>query len=370
MGYIFDAMNRDDRDDRDEPQNSPDTPPEQTTTDASEPTFSVASAMDRIDSEHADAEVTAEVDDTDDPDDQEVEAVLVTEAAAGDVADAASIPIAHPKKQREARAEPPPAAPETPDVPRSKEGYPVIDLSSGRIDDRLLMLTEPASVMAEEYRAIRTGLLARHNHERQLLHTITSATPQEGKTITSLNLGLSFAELRNRKTLVVEADLRLPQFQRLLNLPDGPGLIGVLNGECQLKDAICVLGETNLHLIAAGGRASNDAVQLIHSGRMTEVLRELRREYDHVIFDTPPVVELAEAGILGAASDDVLLITRMKRTPRTLVEQAIRTLGSYKANVAGIIATDQQRKRRGYYYRYGYGYHYRYHYSYTDRQAA
>jgi capsular exopolysaccharide synthesis family protein len=226
-------------------------------------------------------------------------------------------------------------------------------------DDRLVALTEPAGVMAEEYRSIRTGLLAKWQHRRHLVHTITSATPQEGKTITSLNLGLSLAELRNRRTVVVEADLRLPQFGRL---PEGPGLIQVLEGQAELDDAICRVQDSGLDVIGAGGYAHDQAVQLLSGAPMAGVLDELRKRYDHVVIDTPPVIELADAGILGAMSDDVLLIVRMNRTPKPLVDQAIRILDSYNAPVAGLIGTDHQRTGRRYYYRYGYGsrYHYRY----------
>jgi capsular exopolysaccharide synthesis family protein len=222
------------------------------------------------------------------------------------------------------------------------------------LDDRMVMLTEPSSLMAEEYRSIRTGLLARWRQKRHLVHTVTSATPQEGKTITSLNLGLSFAELRNRRTVVVEADLRLPQFAALMGIPPGSGLVNYLKGEAALDDVVHPLGQTGLSLIPAGGHVRNDAVQLLSSSEMSALLKTLRQNFDHVIVDTPPVVELADAGILGAQSDDVLMVVRMQRTPRHLVEQAIRTLNSYNAPVAGLIATDQKRSRSHYYSRYGY----------------
>ncbi len=234
------------------------------------------------------------------------------------------------------------------------------------IDDRLVALTNTSSLMSEEYRAIRTSLLARWEHRRHLIHTLTSATPQEGKTITSLNLGLSFSELRNRRTLVVEADLRLPQFAKLFNLDSGPGLVQVIEGSAKLDEATVEIGETNLHVIPAGVRANDRAVQLLHSPAMASLLRQLRQKYDHVIIDTPPVVELADAGIIGSMSDDVLLIVRMGRTPQPLVEQAVRTLTSYNASVAGLIATDERRHRGRYYYKYGYRYRYRY----TERKAA
>ena len=237
------------------------------------------------------------------------------------------------------------------------------------VDDRLIALREPSTVMAEEYRSIRTSLLARWNHERHLVHTITSATPQEGKTITSINLGLTFAELHNRSVIVIEADLRLPTFEKLLHLQANTGLVEYLRGQCNLSKIIHQIGENGLHVIPAGSRANNDSVTMLSSQRMTNLVKELRTRYDHVIIDTPPVVELADAGILGSISDDVLLIARMNRTPKSLIEQAKRTLTSYNAPVSGMIATDQRHVRRKHYY-YRYGYRYNYHNRYYTKQAA
>jgi len=235
------------------------------------------------------------------------------------------------------------------------------------LDDRLVSLTEPSSQLAEEYRAIRTSTLARWDHKRNLVHTITSATPQEGKTITSLNLGLSFAELRNRKTIVIEGDLRLPTFNKLLHLGESKGMVGYLRGEAELDEVIQELEGNALHIITAGSRASNDAVQLLSNQRMARLLNILRERYDHVIIDTPPVIELADAGIVGGLSDEVMLIARISRTPKPLIEQALRALRSYNAPVAGVVVTDHERSKNRYrYYRYGYRYQYRY---YAKRAA-
>lgn len=250
-----------------------------------------------------------------------------------------------------------------PEAPQGPFIFPGSTMTRGektvKVDDRLVMLNEPSTLMAEEYRAIRTGILARWEQRRHLTHTITSATPQEGKTISSLNLGLCFAELHNRKTIVLECDLRLPQFAKLLNMQPQHGMVDYLNEDIALEKLIYRPPGSELHLIPAGQRAGNETVQLLSSQKMADLLATLRQHYDHVIIDTPPVVELADAGILGSMSDDVLLVARMGRTPRTLVEQAIRTLESYKAPVAGLIATDQARPRRRYYY-HRYGYHYPY----------
>lgn len=240
----------------------------------------------------------------------------------------------------------------------------------GKVDDRLVAMTSPASAMSEEYRAIRTSILARHDNERHLVHTITSATPQEGKTITCVNLGLTFAELRNRKTIIIECDLRLPTFGKLLNCDaNRSGLIDYLHGEAKVADIIQQVEGSELHIITAGGRVSDEAVQLLSSQRMSHLIQGLRAKYDHVIIDTPPVLQLADAGILGSQSEEVLVVARMRRTPRPLVEQAINTLTSYNAQVNGIIATDNPRSRgRGYGYKYGYRYGYAYGYT-SDRQS-
>lgn len=240
----------------------------------------------------------------------------------------------------------------------------------GTLDDRLVALTSPASAMSEEYRSIRTSILARHDNERHLVHTITSATPQEGKTITCVNLGLAFAELRNRNTIIIECDLRLPTFGKLLNCDaDRPGLIDYLRGEAKIGEIIQQVEGSALHIITAGGRVSDEAVQLLSSQRMSHLIQGLRAKYDHVIIDTPPVLQLADAGILGSQSEEVLVVARMRRTPRPLVEQAINTLTSYNARVNGIIATDNPRSRgRGYGYKYGYRYGYAYGYT-SDRQS-
>jgi capsular exopolysaccharide synthesis family protein len=237
--------------------------------------------------------------------------------------------------------------------------YPInqFDPNGGaQFDDRLIAATDPLSIMSEEYRSIRTGILARWQQKRHLVHLITSATPQEGKTISSLNLGLSFAELRMRRTIVVEADLRLPQFAALLGLPQGSGIIDVLEEKIDLAKAIVRLPGNGLHVLPAGGRAASQAVQLLSNATMVSLLKRLRQEFDHIIIDTPPVVQLADAGILGSLSDDVLLVVRLGRTPQTLVEQAVRTLSSYNAPVAGLIATDDRHYRHRNHYKYEYRY--------------
>ena len=353
MGYVFDALNRNE----DEPR--PDLAGQASDAARTEPpaedTMAVNAGVDPaseapVETTDISAAVENDLDET---------PVYNFSAARSAAVQQVEPPYAHTPHTHE------PAEPTQPLIPAAP--LRLTPEWSSKLDDRLVLLTEPSSQLAEEYRAIRTTMLARWDHRRHLIHTITSATPQEGKTITSLNLGLSLAELRNRKTIVIEADLRLPTFNKLLQLDDSKGMVGYLRGEAELGQVIQKIEGSALHIITAGSRASNDAVQLLSNQRMLKLLETLRSKYDHVIIDTPPVIELADAGILGGLSDEVMLIARISRTPKPLIEQALRALRSYNAPVAGVIATDQERGRNRYhYYRYGYRYRYRY---YAKRAA-
>ncbi len=220
-------------------------------------------------------------------------------------------------------------------------------------DERLGVLGNPAGVVAEECRAIRTSLLARWQNKRHLVHTLTSAVPQEGKTLTSLNLAAAFAELRTRHTLVIEADLRRPQFTRLLGLEESPGLADLLEGTATVEAALHAVGPRGLHVIPAGRATGNQAIDLLSSPRLGTLLAQWRRRYDDIFIDTPPVLELADAGIIGALSDEVLLAVRLGHTPRGLVDKATRILLTYNAPAAAVIGTDRGVGENGYQ---GYGY--------------
>lgn len=235
----------------------------------------------------------------------------------------------------------------------------ICDLDIANYDDRLVMVSDSGSVMSEEYRAIRTRILARFDQQRHLVHTITSATPREGKTISSMNLALAFSELTDRRTLVLEGDLRMPTFGKLFPTKEQPGLIQLLRGEALLDDVIQRTEVGNLDLIHAGGAVGDEAIRLISGSRLGHTLELLRSRYDHVIIDTPPVLELADAGILAKAADELMMVVRCHRTPRHLVNQAVRILQSYNIQVGGMILTNIPSESPAYHSRYGYRYRYR-----------
>lgn len=209
------------------------------------------------------------------------------------------------------------------------------------------------SVITEQYRAIRTQILARARNRRLQTHVVTSATPEEGKSVTTINLGMAFSELRNQKTLLIEGDLRKPSFGRLFNRTSSPGLLQLLRGEVdELDKVIHPTVYDNLFYIPAGDRDQTGSTELLSSPRMAQVLDRLKDRFEHIFIDTPPVVTVTDAAILGALCDETLLVVRLHRTPSEVVDRAKRLLKAANCDLAGVILTHAQQLSNQYAYRY------------------
>jgi capsular exopolysaccharide synthesis family protein len=264
--------------------------------------------------------------------------------SAAPAAPAAASPVPAPQSAPAPAAAPPSP---TPAVAPARPAWSerILADSTADLDERLVMLTSPGSAAAEEFRAIRARLAAAAG--RPGIFTITSAAPGEGRTVTALNLAAAFAEVSQSTTVVVEADLRRPAFRRMLGWPEAPGLAHVLQNACSLDEALRPLKSPRLLVLHTGFELGAAASELLGSPRFRELIATLRQRFENVVIDTPAVLEFADAGLIGAQSDHVLLAVRANRTPRPLVDRAIQTLQSYRARVAGVVLTEAEAPRRG-----------------------
>ncbi|MAE64681.1 MAG: hypothetical protein CMJ18_10485 [Phycisphaeraceae bacterium] len=211
------------------------------------------------------------------------------------------------------------------------------------------------SVITEQYRAIRTQILARGRNRRLQVNVLTSASPNEGKSVTTINLGVTFSELRNQKTLLIEGDLRRPTFAKLFQRKSSPGLVQLLKGERdRMEDVINPTVYDNLQLIPAGGSDAINSTELLSSPRMTQMLERARDLYDHIFIDTPPVLSVTDASILGALGDQTILVVRLNKTPSDLVERTKRLLRAANCDVAGVVLTHLEHPSSRYLYKYRY----------------
>jgi capsular exopolysaccharide synthesis family protein len=194
-------------------------------------------------------------------------------------------------------------------------------VSSG-FDPLLVAASAPHSLAAEQYRTLRTRLVQLEEGRARRVLLVTSPAKGDGKSITAANLALTMAQEFNRKVVLIDADLRRPTVHSLFGIPDQPGLVDVLGGSALLQDALVLLPDVHLAVVPAG-RAPAQPAELLGSAAMRRILEALRSRFDRVIVDVPPVIPLADVGVLAPQCDGVLLVVRAGVTPKPLIERAL-----------------------------------------------
>jgi capsular exopolysaccharide synthesis family protein len=208
----------------------------------------------------------------------------------------------------------------------------------------------PSDPGTEAYRILRTSLLFSQEGLKTLV--VTSAAPGEGKTMTSVNLAAAYAR-QGLKVLLLECDLRRPSLGKYFDNSQETDLTDVLFESRDWRQAIQPTRLPGLHVLLAG-RSIPRAAELLGGEEMKRLLADLSTEFDMVILDTSPLLVAADATVLGAIVDGVLLVVRATRTDRGAVEQAVHQLGLVGANIVGTVLNDPEgtASRYGNYYDY------------------
>lgn len=211
------------------------------------------------------------------------------------------------------------------------------------------------SALSEAFGSLRTSVLlsTADRPPRSLL--ISSSQPGEGKTTIALNLAISLAQLGQR-VLLVDADMRRPCVHKALDIKDGSGLVSYLAGQQQWQAIVQPTVIEGLDVITCGPVPPNPA-ELLSSERMLTLIREAMAEHKFVLLDSPPLLNVADARILAALTEGVVMVVQAGTTPRELVQRAQALVGDVGANVIGVVLNKLDFRADDYYcYRY---YHYR-----------
>ena len=192
----------------------------------------------------------------------------------------------------------------------------------------LVNLHDPHSPTAEEYRKLKSVLVKMTKGE-QFRNTlmVTSSVPNEGKSLTALNLAISLAQEIDHTVLLIDGDLRRPSLHRYLDIEQGTGLAEVLLGEADISETIVPTGIGKLSVMRAGRQVENPA-ELFSSQRMKELLGEMKNRYAdrYIIFDTPPVLPFAETRSLAHLVDGVLFVVMERLAAQESVRDALDSL--------------------------------------------
>jgi capsular exopolysaccharide synthesis family protein len=201
----------------------------------------------------------------------------------------------------------------------------------------LIASREPQSIQAESYRSIRTTLLVSSPPGRIKAILFTSPLAKEGKSTTVSNIGITLAET-NRRVVIVDSDLRKPKQARIFKMHGygGPGLSQYLSSQIEPSTIIKPTEVSNLQLITSGPPPANP-IELLTSERMDTLVAYLKRSFDFVLLDAPPLLAVSDAMAMGPMVDAIILVVRGGQTPISAMKQAKQKLESHKLRCLGVI---------------------------------
>lgn len=231
--------------------------------------------------------------------------------------------------------------------------------------NRMIVFSQPKSQITESFRSLRTNIkyiLQDDNATEGQIILTTSSTPNDGKTLTSLNLASVFS-LNGAKTLIAGYDLRKPRLANIFKVNGHVGISTYLIGKSSLDEILQHTEFPNLDVLCSGPVPPNPS-ELVDSEKNRELLRELKKRYDYIILDTPPVSLIADAQCLAKEADVNLFVVRSGQTDKGVMRIALSELeerSNVKVNfVLNGIQNAMQKYGYGYGKAYGYGYGYGY----------
>lgn len=222
---------------------------------------------------------------------------------------------------------------------RLSDGHSGDAAGATRTGSRIELITvrEPHSLQAESYRSIRTTLLVSSPPGRIKSILLTSPLAREGKSSTLSNLGAILAE-SGKRVVILDSDLRKPKQARIFGVRTTglPGLSGYLSSDMDAAGIAVGTEIANLSLVPSGPLPANP-IELLTSEKMDGLVAQLKRTYDFVLFDTPPILAVSDALAMGPMVDAIVMVVRGGQTPIPALKQAKQKLDAHKLKCLGII---------------------------------
>jgi polysaccharide biosynthesis transport protein len=210
------------------------------------------------------------------------------------------------------------------------------------------------SPLSEGFRNLRTSVLLSTATRPPRSLAFVSAEPGEGKTTVCNNLAITLAQL-GKRILVVDGDMRRPNVHRFFHVEQSQGLVNYLTGDGDWRGLVRPSGLKGLDCLVCGPTPPNPS-ELLSSDRMRALIDEAAAEYDLLLLDAPPLLNVADGRILSTMVEGTILVVKGGNTPREMVRRAEIYISDVGAHLLGVVLNDINMRRDGYYYS-GYGYH-------------
>jgi capsular exopolysaccharide synthesis family protein len=231
-----------------------------------------------------------------------------------------------------------------------------------------LLLNEGAeSPHAEAYRVLRTNLLFSRKDEKLNTVCVVSAGAGEGKSTTILNLATVFAQ-SGQRVLLVDSDLRRPTLHKMLKVSNNLGLTNCLLKQNSLEEVIQTTSLPMLDILPSG-KLPSSSLGILSSAQMRDLITELKRRYDFVLFDSPPIMGVSDASILASEVDMTIQVIQYRRYPQPMNIRAKQMVEKVGGNLVGIVLNNINMSQDESYYYYS-GYYHGYYYSRDEEQVV
>ena len=216
---------------------------------------------------------------------------------------------------------------------------------------RLLAHNSPKDPVAEQYRTIRTNIQFSNVDQDIKTIVLTSSGAEEGKSTTSSNLATVYAQ-QGLNVLLIDADLRKPTGHYTFRLENHIGLTNVLTRQSTLAQAVQESEIPHLSVLTSGPIPPNPS-ELLASAQMAELLKEMKEQFDMIIFDTPPILAVADAQILANQVDGTILVVSSGKTEKDAALKSKELLSNAKGKLLGVVLNNRKVEEGNYYYYYG-----------------
>ena len=213
---------------------------------------------------------------------------------------------------------------------------------------RLITVSNSKSIFAEQFRTIRTNIKFSMPDQRVKTILVTSSTPGEGKSTNAANLGVVYAQ-EGKKVLVVDADMRKPTLHYTFGILNTTGLSTVLSKQTEINSSIQETPIVGLFVLPSGPIPPNPT-ELLSSKTFDDFIEEMKKSYDIIIFDAPPILSVSDAQVLSPHCDGTLLIIHSGVAEKEDVLKAKSVLSTSQAKILGVILNKYKMPKNYLYY--------------------
>lgn len=223
-----------------------------------------------------------------------------------------------------------------------------------KLPRNLITVSDSKSIISEQFRTIRTNITFSMPDQELKTILVTSSTPGEGKSTNAANLGVVFAQ-EGKKVLIIDGDLRKPTLHQTFKTFNKVGLSNVISKKATYKEAVQETFIFGLYVLTSGPIPPNPA-ELLASKSMDVLIGDVKRDFDIIIIDAPPLLSVSDAQILANKCDGTVLIVNTGVVEKEAVRKAKAILSNSQSIIIGVVLNNYiMPKHQHYYYEYSFG---------------